>query len=244
MRWRGMTRRSLPYLVVAALGFGLAYVVAAFFIYPQRIIPAEGDVPNVMGIRYTEAERRLSRMGLVVTTGESRYHETSPSGVVLGQNPAPGARVGRGQRVVLDVSLGQRRVEVPRLIGLTRAQAELALENAGLDVGEVIEEPSAQPRGQVMASTPAAGERATVASAVDLQVSRGPVAVEVPEVVGQSYPQARNLLAQLALQVGRVTIDSASTLPSNTVVTQDPGAGRSVLPGTGVNLTISGRAVP
>ena len=42
-------------------------------------------------------------------------------------------------------------------------------------------------------------------------------------------------------QVGAVEIDTASIEVANTVTSQDPGAGQSVVSGAMVNLVISGR---
>jgi beta-lactam-binding protein with PASTA domain len=236
---RGRARRAIPYLIAATSGFLLAYLVVALFVFPARIIPNDKRVPNVVGMPVEDAARRLIAAGLRAKTGEERYHQSAPSGTVLSQNPAPGTVEAEGTDVVLNVSLGQRRGEVPPLIGLTRAQAEVALDNAGLDVGEVTEVRDDTPRGQVVSSRPGVGERVPIPSAVALTVSLGPATVQVPDVVGQTYPQARALLEQLGLRIGRVSVDSFSLLPPNSVISQTPAAGRAVVAGTTVSLSVA-----
>jgi serine/threonine-protein kinase len=237
-------RRALPFVIIALAGFFVAYMVIVLFVFPSKLITNDNKLPNVMGLRYEDAAQRLSDAGFTPAKGESRYHATAPAGMVLGQNPVPGSIQPKGARVVLDVSLGQRQTPLPKVVGLTRAEAEQELENAGLEVGEVLESPSQSARGVVLSSDPPAGTRVAVASAVDLVVSRGPAAVEVPDVVGQSYSDARNRITQLGLAVGKVTIDSTSALQPNSVVSQTPSSGRTVAPGTPVNLTIAGHATP
>ena len=126
------------------------------------------------------------------------------------------------------------------LVGLTRQQAELALQSAGLAVGKVAEVRSSSPRGQVLSSAPPEGSRVPVPSAVSLRVSTGPAIVNVPDVTGQGYAEARSLLGQLGFVVGTVTVDSSGRFPPNTVVAQSPAAGRPVTAGSTINLTIAG----
>lgn len=244
MSRRGQARRAIPYLVLAVGGFVLAYAVVAIFVFPSALIANDRQVPNVVGSSIADASRKLSEAGFTPARGESRYHSSAPVDVVLGQTPVPGSVETQGARVVLDVSLGQQQALVPRIVGLALADAELRLQNAGLGVGEVSEEQNPAPRGQVLGSQPAVGARAPTGSSVDLTVSRGPASVEVPDVIGLSVTQARSLLLKLDLVVDHIALDSASDTPANTVVTQSPGSGSSVPPGTAISLTISGRGLP
>ena len=244
MNWRGLSRRAIPYLASATSGFLLAYLIVAFILFPATLIPSDVKVPNVVGMRYADATKRLRQSGFVPSRGESRFHADAPAGTVLGQAPGPGGLEPKGTEIVLDLSRGQRKGEVPHVIGMTREQAQLALEAAGLGIGTVGEADASLPRGQVIETRPAPGERVPVPSAVNLIVSTGPAMVEVPDVVGQPYAEARALLGQLGFKVGDVTVDSVSRMPMNTVVAQTPAAGRPVQGGTGINLTIAGRASP
>lgn len=237
-----MARRTIPYLVTAMVGFLVAYAFVAVFVFPAKLIPTDSRVPNIVGLAFEEAATRLADAGFVAASGESRYHASAPSGTVLGQNPVPGSVEPARTEITLDVSLGQRTGEVPSVTGLTRSQAELAIENAGFDVSEVTEQESSAPRGQVLGSRPTVGTRVPVPSPIDLIVSAGPSTVQVPDVVGQNYSRARNLLTQVGLIVGHVTIDSLSMSPPDLVVAQTPAGNRTVAAGTAVSLIVSGRS--
>src|ERR671936_2219275 len=136
------------------------------FIFPAKLISSDTKVPNVVGLSYDDASKRLKAAGFLTTKGEQRYHTSAPSGAVLGQNPLPDATAPRGSKVVLDVSRGQPRSDVPVVVGLTRQQAELALQSAGLAVGEVTDARNSAPRGQVLSSSPPEGAHVPVPSAV------------------------------------------------------------------------------
>jgi beta-lactam-binding protein with PASTA domain len=241
VRWRGGARRAIPYVIAATAGFVLSYLIIAFFVFPATIIPSDRKVPNVVGMTYDEATKRLTSDGFRAATGEQRFHASAPNGTVLDQDPPAGSVEAKGAEVLLHVSSGQRRGEVPNVVGMTRQQAELAIENAGLDVGAVEEIRTNTPRGTVSASRPVAGTRVTVPSSVTLTVSVGPASVDMPDVVGEGYSRARTVLEQLGLRIGDVNVDSASLAPGNTVIAQTPAAGRAVGAGSRVALTVSGR---
>jgi serine/threonine-protein kinase len=241
VNWRDASRRALPYLIAATSGFLIAYMVVAFVVFPAEIIPDDALVPNVVESSYDDAARILSRAGFRAQRGEQRFHATAPSRTVLQQDPPGGSRERTGTVVTLHISSGQRTTTVPRVIGNTRQQAQIAIENAGLEVARVDIEHSDAPAGQVIATRPLAGEQVILPASVTIVVSRGPATAEVPNLVGATLPSARDRLQALGLRVGAVTIDSLSTEPANTVTAQDPEPGRGVPSGQLINLTISGR---
>src|SRR5919107_489096 len=139
-------RRLLPYLVAAAGGFLAAYLVIFFFVFPSSLVPDDARVPNVLGLMYDDAGRRLRAAGFVAARGEEVTHAAAPKSTVLRQDPASGEQQPKGTRVILDVSAGQRRATVPDVDGMTRQEAEAALTAAGFDAGEVMERGGSAPR--------------------------------------------------------------------------------------------------
>jgi beta-lactam-binding protein with PASTA domain len=243
MRWdpREFARRAWPYFAVSGGGFVLAYAIVGLFILPHSGGKLDAPVPNVIGLPYEQAKLILSDSGFVPQRGEQRYESNAPAGSVLGQAPSPQTVLPRGARVVLDLSRGQRTVEVPTISGLTQQQAELTLQSGGLDIGDVIAMDSPSPRGTVLHSFPAAGVRVPEASAITITVSAGPALVTVPDVVGQPYSSARSLLEQLGFMVGPAREDTSSTAPAGTVIAQDPPPTRAVSAGISVTLTVANK---
>jgi eukaryotic-like serine/threonine-protein kinase len=234
-------RRLLPYVIAAAGGFLLAYAIVFFFIFPARLVPEELKVPNVLGLTYNDAVQKLNAAGLKAEQGESRYNVGSPKSTVLQETPAAGAPAARGSNVVLDVSAGERRTEVPNVVGLTQEQAQLTLEKVGLTMGDVTMHESPLPRGEVLSSTPVAGTQAVLPSIVTLVVSGGPATVLLPNFVGQPFGQVRASIEQLGLRQGIVRVDSAAAYPDGTVVEQTPPAATPVEAGTQIDITVAGR---
>lgn len=239
MKWRAASRHLLLYFLVAAGGFLLAYLVVAFVVFPPEIVPDDAKVPQVVGLMYDDAVTRLEAAGFKAKTGEERFVELAPKSTVLAQSPPPGTTEPRGTEITLDVSAGQRQLQVPVVVGLAQALAENAIEQAGLEVGEVRQRESQSARGAVLETYPAAGQVVSPSTRVDIVVSSGPPAVNAPDVIGQPYGAARAMLEQVGLRLGDVTVDSLATGLPNSVVAQTPAAGSRVAPGSQVSLRIT-----
>jgi serine/threonine-protein kinase len=70
-------------------------------------------------------------------------------------------------------------------------------------------------------------------------LSGGPTTIQVPDVVGRSFAQARQLLQQLGLAVGDVSSpNGAQPDGSAMVMSQTPAAGSQVPAGSRISLRI------
>src|SRR3954464_7048762 len=112
MSFRTRLRRSLPYAIVIIGGFLAAYLIVAFLVFPSGVIPRDIRVPNVTGLAFDDAVRRLAERGLRGAKGEERFHAASPKGTVLEQAPTAGSRDVEGANVTLVVSAGQQSTKV------------------------------------------------------------------------------------------------------------------------------------
>ena len=162
-------------------------------------------------------------------------NSVTPSGTVLDQNPVAATILAQGSAVNLMVSSGP--VTVPDVVGRLQAQAATTLTSAGLVLGTVTQVNSAAPATEVLAQSPAAGTPVAPNSAVDLQVSSGPVTV--PNVVGLTQAAATATFAKMGFGVVAVTTATSATVPLGQVLSQTPAAGTSVAPGSPVSLVVS-----
>jgi serine/threonine-protein kinase len=233
--------RFTPFVIAGGGGFLLAFLLVAALVFPEDDAPQEVRVPSVLGLPFTDAERRLRAIGLTSTLGERRFAADAPRSAVLAQNPVAGRRVNLGTEIVLDVSDGQEGTSIPVLNGLSRDDAERALRSAGLEVGDVIEEASTVARGVVLSARPTAGQTVPTGTKVSLVLSAGPNELTMPDVVGRDMGLARSLIEQLGLVLGPVEYDSLSTLGNGTVIAQSPAAGASLAGGSVVSIRVAGR---
>ncbi len=149
----GRSRRG-PLLLVAALVIALAAGVGAYWFGWARYTAT----PGVLGMTRTAATAKLDREGFGVRMAPAAYSESVPKGEVVKTDPAPGSRVLDHGTVVLTLSLGQERYDVPKLHGLTVDEAQDALAKAHLTYGRsILRWSDTVPHGVVIASNPARG---------------------------------------------------------------------------------------
>ena len=239
MKARSLPKRAFPYLIVAVGGFLLAYLALFFFAFPSDVLPDDGRIPRVVGMSYDDASSALEKAGFHALKGQVRFHKTIPEGVVLEQDPPAGSLQKRGAEVTLAVSGGQANAAVPEVRGTTLQQARIAIENAGFTFGSVSQETGDQPRGAVISTNPPAGTTLDLPATVSITLSQGPSTIQVPDLTGRTFADARSALEQLGLSLGTTSRDTSSFMPENTVLGQVPASGATVSSGASVSLRIS-----
>jgi beta-lactam-binding protein with PASTA domain len=217
---------------------GTVYVVERYQIVPrQETPPAESVVPNLTGL--SEADARSSAAAAALTlavSGEEATAEAKP-GTVLRQSLTVGQRVPPQSPVA--VVLAQALPKVPSLAGMTVEAATARLKEAGYAVqvaGEVAD--ATVPKGQIARQMPTAESAYVRGAAVTVQVSSGPIDVELPKLLGRSAVDAQKQLEALGLKPAVIWINQAET-PEYIVLQQTPTAGTKVAPGTEVRLTVN-----
>jgi serine/threonine-protein kinase len=130
-------------------------------------------------------------------------------------------------------------IDVPQLIGLTQNEAEEAVGQAGLIVGEVRSEshPTAA-RGDVFWQDPPPGIGVQRGHSIHLTVSGGPQRIPVPDLTGYDAAVAEQLILAGGLIVGRREMTQAPA-PRGVVINTRPPTGTTLLPGTEVTLVVS-----
>jgi eukaryotic-like serine/threonine-protein kinase len=204
--------------------------------------PAGVEVPRVLDLPLDEARALLEAepLFLEIERVDESFSFTVPAGAVVGQSPDPGTELRQGDAVTLNVSLGIEQVEVPDLDGLERDAAEAALVDAGLTAtfSESFSD-SVPTRGLVVSQGTAPGEAVDIGSPVEVVISLGPRTVTVPDLVGESIPDAQASLRALGLEPvldlrPRRGLDRI--FAANRVTEMSPAGGASVVRGTSVTL--------
>lgn len=213
---------------------------------------AAGDieVPNVKGLAKTVAATLIHNAGLSVGAIREQHSDTVPTGAVIDQSPAAGAKVASGTPVSLTISLGKAGVvKIPDVRGMPEELAITTLRNVGLAIDNTLHQPDPTvPMGQAIGTEPAAGAEVKIGSAVTLIISDGfsqPQQVEVPDVTHHTVEDAKEILFAVGLfRVGAVTLRSSTTVPAGKVSGMSPSAGTPVAYGTTINLFVSSGSTP
>jgi eukaryotic-like serine/threonine-protein kinase len=133
---------------------------------------------------------------------DEAHSDDVPAGQVISQEPQAGEDLAQRGAVAIVVSLGIEQVTVPDLSGKSRAEAQEALADAGLEARfeEAFSDEVPQ-AGRVIRQSTAAGQEVDKGATVTVTVSRGPLTVEVPNVRGKSLADGRAEVEAAGLRV-------------------------------------------
>ncbi len=196
-------------------------------------------VPSIVGASESEARNVLTPLGLTLVISEKRFDEEIGNGQIIESNPAGGGKVDAGGEVKAIVSKGPERYVIPMLVGLTPEAAVNLLAKYPVKVGELKEVfNDLTPKGFVISSSPAQGEKVKRDSTVDILVSKGIETLDVASYVGKSADQALNELTDAGFNVTTTDQFSESVL-AGAVISQVPSGGAPLAKGAKIALTIS-----
>ena len=163
-------------------------------------------VPDVTGKAKTEAETLLKDAGFTPKVNEV-YSETVAAGTVISQSPDADSSQPKGTQILITVSLGQKPITVPDVVGKTKTVATSLLESAGFVVHVQYSYDDDVAANLVISQSPAGKKTAYSGNTVILMVSKGP----------QNIAPTNLLISPSASSVdvgGTVTITDVIT-PSN-----------------------------
>ena len=231
------------FAIVATLIFSLVIVDAVLM--PYIVDVKKVRVPDLRGLDEAEAQHRIERLGLRLTTSDSLHHETIPHHAVIDQTPAARQQIKKGRRVFVDISLGPRLYAVPDIVQVSLREALLQLESRQLRVGETVYQSSSIPQGAIIQHIPSAGVRLPRHAAVDLKISNGPPdqPKSVPRLLRLPIEVVEDTLRKYEMRLGLIENRVDNSLPPGTVLEQYPEAGAQAMRLTPVDLVLSAHAV-
>lgn len=199
--------------------------------------PQTVKVPDLKGLRLDLAKDRLKDDGLEPGLVTKEFSDEVVRGQVISVRPGTGTEVASGTVVRIVVSRGAP-VEVPELAGASVEDARTRLEEAGLKVKIASQQVnSAYDKGLVAEVSPGVGKQLGTGDTVTLTLSKGPVLVEVPDVVGESVDEATNRLKAAGFEVEEdrgilgfftdevkgQSVDGGDTAPKGSTITIEIG---------------------
>ncbi len=203
--------------------------------------PAEVELPDVVGMSKEEAQKTVEDLKLVFEVSSEEFNKDVPEGYVISQDPTYIAdyNVKEGSTVKVVISKGQEKTTVPKVVGMTREEAEKALEEANLEA-EIVEETSRTvEEGYVISQEVEANAEAYAGDTIKIHVSTGTgiKQVTVQNVVGQTEANAKSTLEGQGLKVTVNYVDATSD--NGKVTRQSVTGGTTVDEGTTVTLTVN-----
>jgi serine/threonine-protein kinase len=197
----------------------------------RYIIPSDlaGKDPN-------DATSVLEALTLVISGTNEVFDELLPVGKVVGTQPVGGTSVKRETPVVILVSKGPAPVEVPPIVGTLINDATTTLGELGLTSETIREDFDDSPAGTILTTEPIPGTTVPKGTVIKVVLSKGPVLVDVPNVVGLDVEAATTKLQSAGFQV--TTTNRLPVAVLNKVYSQNPAAGSKAPKGSVITLEI------
>lgn len=236
-------QRSKKFKIGSAITGMIAAVTAVFLLASTLFGGGGGNnatVPDLRGKTTAEAQLLLESVGLTVGTQTPTPDDNAIKGTIVGQDPAAGERLEKGQAVNIKVSIGKGETLVPDLIDLSStndARAVLAASN--LVLGKIIQKDSDKPEGTILEQNPIAGSSVEAGSRVDVAISSGKVTV--PNVLGLNRTEAYTILFTAGFTVQFIE-EPRADIAAGTVLAQSPLPGEVTVKGTIVVLNVASAA--
>jgi beta-lactam-binding protein with PASTA domain len=211
---------------------------------------AEVTLPNFQGMTPQDALNKASELGVELTIDNRLYSAEVPAGRILAQSPSPGVVVRREWHVRATESLGPQRVAIPNLVGKPERAATIEARRLGLALGAVARMPfPTNAPDTVIAQDPQAGaagvEQPSISVVLADPMPPTVAAFVMPDLTGQPYTTATQILTRAGLKLAPEIITPANTLPQQptqpqpgTVLTQTPPPGYRIEPNTPIQLTV------
>ena len=197
-------------------------------------------LPDVTGKAMADADAELKALGLQVVI-EQRADANVPVGQVIEQATAAGTPVKKGDSVTLTISSGVPTAAVPNVVGMTEAQANRALANAGFAYAVAGSQYSANAAaGTVLTQNPAANSVQAYGTQINLILSLGAEPVIQPPVT--EPPVTEPPVTQPPVTQPPVTQPTATqpqTVSVANVVGKSAGVAQSTLEQQGFNVSTS-----
>ncbi|HWW15778.1 MAG TPA: PASTA domain-containing protein [Candidatus Dormibacteraeota bacterium] len=252
-------RFAMLALVLVAVALVSALTAMRFAIHGQVV-----EVPAVVGLTPSDAERAVAGLGLQLEVERQYYSPQIPEGRIMTQMPLPGMKVRRGWQVRVGQSLGPQRVVIPDVTKQSERAAELNIQRRGLELASTAEmQMPGTPADQVLAQSPPANASQVAAPRTSLlvTVAADPPAYVMPNFVGQPLGSASHTLQDAGFKLGTVSMAPPETnpapaspgtvnsvppssltepqpSPASMIVTQWPPAGQRILAGAVLNFEV------
>ncbi|MFY0683687.1 MAG: PASTA domain-containing protein [Balneola sp.] len=222
--------------------------ITSLFLLDKVIMPNytnyyEGlTVPDLTRITLDEAEEQLTSIGLRYEVADRRANSAFPANYVIDQQPSANTIVKPNRKIYLTVNTEVKPVVVvPNVINLGIRNAQLQLQNYGLEVGSISYE-SSRFKNVILRQSITQGDTVAKGTTIDLVVSDGlgSKVVTIPEIIGLRLPQAQLKLREAGLRLGEIRFRPSRDVAPNTVLDFTPKV-TEIVEGETIDLVISER---
>ncbi|MCR5306855.1 MAG: Stk1 family PASTA domain-containing Ser/Thr kinase [Oscillospiraceae bacterium] len=197
----------------------------------------ENKMPGLIGMDYEEAVAQYNKfLNIKIDTQE---YSTQEKGKIFKQSVPEGDPVGKGDVILVNVSLGNRKVPVPNVVEYDYEIGRQMIDAKGLIATRHVKYDDKVESGKIIETNPPAGTEVESGSTIIVVVSRGEnkQTIEVPSFVQKTLEEAEKLASDCELILSKDEVNDKS--PAGTVIYQNVDPGQQVNEGTTIQIRVS-----
>lgn len=258
-RWPMWVKILVPSLATAIVVFAVLYftgVIKFTNMFSKKVVVPEGyvEVPDVMAMQVDEAKATLEEAHLICIISSNKYSDEFAANTVADQEPGYKANVKENSEVKLVISRGNGKVvavvdgqaTVPYVLYSDREEAKDILKQAGL-IPVIIEDEFSDSvqKDLVMRLSLENGtevndnEKHPEGTYIYVHVSKGPEGFDMPNILGKSEVEAKQILQEAGLVVESINYGQSTSYEAGKVFEQSITSGTKVYRGAAVSFTVA-----
>ena len=235
---------NLIRIILSIIGMIVIFsIVAEYLVMPAYTRQNQNRIMiDIKNRNLDDALKILKSENYRYEVSDTLYTNKFQLGTIVDQYPKPNTRVKSGRTVRLKIAQPEKSVAIPNLIGQSRRSAELELNQMGLLIDTVYTEYNPEyPNGTIAWQYPKAGDRRKKGMGIQITVSKGmpPNFFQVPNLIGLSINQAKDLIFKSRLKVGKISYHQDQDLVPYTVLDQSIKNGTVLDITATINLVVS-----
>lgn len=235
-------KKNIKLTIIAILCALVVAIIGGIIGFRAFLYEPEITVPNIIGKNEDEAEKIIKELGLVFEVENREHNNEYEEGKIIEQSIEEGKKVKKDFPIKVIVSMGQKEIIIPQLVGKYSIEAPVILSEMGLLPGDDIKEEynDTAPAGQIIDQSPAANTPAEKGDKVNYTVSLGPETsyVIVPKLVGFTLNEALTKISQSGL-VSKVEEKNSDEVAEGFIINQSIASGQKVEEGSSITITVS-----
>lgn len=247
--------KSKLFLKHLAIAVAMTLVLFYSILFILRIYTDHGhsyEIPDLKGLSPQEALTVCEQNDFKLQVVDSLFVKDAAPGTIVGQVPVAGTRVKKNRTLFATLcTMAPEQTAMPKLTDIAYRQALNMIESSGLELGNVIYRPSEYTSlvlEQIVNGQPAIpGTLIAKGTRIDLVIGQNfsGEQMEVPNLIGESYLQAKLIIEASILNTGAVIFDDSFISDEDTINAiiwkqrPEAGPGSSIQQGQSIDLWLT-----
>jgi|GEM_PF-1424369 len=237
-----MAEKKSVYIIKLALTGAILAVLTAMF--TVKFVSSIGTInmPDLTGMDQEKAKAACARLKIDFKVSDTVFNAIYEPGKVINQSIKPKMPIKKGRTVYVTISKGSKMVTVPDIRGSLKSKALLTLKNSDLSYGaESSVKSQVYAENIIISQWPAPGTEVPFDHPVNTvrSLGRGTDNFVMPDWKGASVYEIYRSLRKTGLYIDKLEVKNDLSLPSGTVISQQPEPGYIVNKDIPISLTVS-----